>query len=292
MKHAHTNLYKSLFEKSRFGLFNLCLTFLVYALMMNSVFAEGLFSSENEPRRDSRHSTAAAPAKPGSSNRISKAIIIPGLGGGPVSIGASYQKVIAFLGRPAAKESYQTLRNSYRRAKIDPDRQVEFIKRFDYILRYNKSRGSVIYPVFTIFFRHNKVSMLSYSVFPYNRAQATNAIFQLPGKPGFRFYNELAKVKRSLGSYPFSYPDRTYRTHEYLSDGITVMTKYNPSRRKHEAVTIKIYPPMTAQARRVYKAKFRVTRTNPGPTRNSGRGGLFGDDPTRQRNTSGGGLFE
>ena len=283
---------KLLFQKTRFSLSLICLS-LFACVFMSSVFAEGLFSSEGESRGDSTRSTATAPSKPGSgSNRISKAVVIPGLGGGPVSIGTSYQKVIAFLGRPASKESYQTLRRSYRRAGIDPTKKVEFIKRFDFILRYNKARGSVIYPVFTIFFRHNKVAMLSYSVFPYNRSQATNAVFQLPGKPGFRFYNELAKVKRALGAHPFSYPDRSYHTHEYLSDGITVMTKYNRTRQKHEAVTVKIYPPLTAQVTRVYKAKFRVRRASPRPSRNSGRNGLFGDEPARRRNTNGEGLFE
>lgn len=220
-------------------------------IMTASVMAGGLFSEEDNKYRKPSHSTRTHVVK----RRLPT--VIPGLGGGPVTIGTSYQKVVAYLGRPTTKESYQQIYDRYVKFGINPKKNVEFNLKFDFIARYRRLPGRVPYPVFTIFFRNDKIAMLSYSVFPYKRRQVNKVVFQLPGKPGFRFFGSTASVRRALGRGAFSYPDRKYYNHEYLADGITVMTQYNKRLRRSEVVTVKIYPPMTTKNKIAYKNNFR-----------------------------------
>jgi len=226
---------------------------LIFSLSMlaTSITAAGLFSEGENKYRAPTQSTRTHAVK----RRL--ATVIPGLGGGPVTIGASYRNVVAYLGQPTAKESYQQIYDRYVKFGIKPKKNIEFNLKFDFIARYRRLSYKVPYPVFTIFFRNDKVVMLSYSVFPYKRHQVSKVVFKLPGKPGFRFYGTTSSIKRALGRSSFSYPERKYHNYEYLADGITVMTQYNRRLRRSEVVTVKIYPPMTLKNRIAYKNNFK-----------------------------------
>jgi len=174
---------------------------------------------------------------------IYKDIIIPGTGVAEITIGTPSQKVLDILGQPIRKSTFEEETQSLLKRKLTPKTELVFFLGFDYVIEYSKSANKTYYPLYTLYFKDEKLIYMILSSYGYDLEKCKKF-----GISSALFFNDgKENMQKTLGrSYISTHPTAGNFLYDYFAKGISLFLN------KNEIRTMHIYAPLDKRAQRKF----------------------------------------
>jgi outer membrane protein assembly factor BamE (lipoprotein component of BamABCDE complex) len=176
-------------------------------------------------------------------DEIYKNIIVPGAGVAEITIGTPSQKVFDILGQPIRKSTFQEEKETMLKRKLIPNTELVFFLGFDYVVEYSKSANKTYYPIYTVYFKDEKVVYMILSSYGYDE----NKCKKFGIASSLFFSNGKEQMQKSLGrSYISTNPGTGNFLYDYFAKGISLFLN------KNEIRTMHIYAPLDKREQRKF----------------------------------------
>lgn len=177
---------------------------------------------------------------------IYKDIIVPGSGVAEITIGTPSETVFSILGKkPVRRSTFEEEKQTLLSRKLNPKNELVFFLGFDYVVEYDSYANRTYYPIYTIYFKDEKVVYMILSSYGYDQEKCKN--FGISGT--FFFGDGREKMQNTLGrSYISTTSLSKDLLFDYFSKGISIFMTKNQVR------TMYIYPPLDKRMQRKFLA--------------------------------------
>lgn len=176
-------------------------------------------------------------------NEIYRDIIVPGTGVAEITIGTPSQKVLDILGKPIRKSTFEEEKESLLKRKLLPTTELVFFLGFDYVIEYSRSANKTYYPLYTLYFKDDKLIYMILSSYGYDEEKCKNF-----GISSTMFFNNgKEQMQKTLGrSYISTNPNTGNFLYDYFAKGISLFLT------KNQIKTMHIYAPLDKRAQRKF----------------------------------------
>lgn len=180
-----------------------------------------------------------------SDDDIYKDIISPGVGVAEITIGSTSTKVLDILGKePIRKSTFEQEKEALQKRKLNPKNELVFFLGFDYVIEYSMSANKTYYPIYTLYFKDDKLVYMILSTYGYNYEKCkkfgiSSSLF---------FGNNKEKMQSVLGRSYISTGKTGDFLYDYFSKGVSIFLT------KNEIRTMHIYAPLDKREQRKFLA--------------------------------------
>ncbi|KAF0247442.1 MAG: hypothetical protein FD167_3157 [bacterium] len=178
-------------------------------------------------------------------NEIYKDIIIPGAGVAEITVGTPSQKVLDILGQPIRKSTFEEEKEALAKRKLTIKTELVFFLGFDYVIEYSRSANKTYYPLYTLYFKNEKLVYMILSSYGYDLEKCKK--FGISAS--LFFSNGKQEMQKTLGrSYITTGTERGIFLYDYFAKGISLFLN------KNEIKTMHIYAPLDKRTQRKFLA--------------------------------------
>lgn len=176
-------------------------------------------------------------------DEIYKDIIVPGAGVAEITINTPSQKVFDILGQPIRKSTFEEEKESLLKRKLTPNTELVFFLGFDYVVEYSRSANKTYYPIYTLYFKDEKLIYMILSSYGYDDQKCKK--FGISSS--MFFSNGKDQMQKTLGrSYISTNPNTGNFLYDYFAKGISLFLT------KNEIKTMHIYAPLDKRTQRKF----------------------------------------
>lgn len=176
-------------------------------------------------------------------DEIYKDIIVPGAGVAEITVGTPSQKVLDILGKPIRRSTFEEEKESLLKRKLLPKTELVFFLGFDYVIEYSRSANKTYYPLYTLYFKDDKLVYMILSSYGYDEEKCKKF-----GISSTMFFgNGKEPMQKTLGrSYISTNPNTGNFLYDYFAKGISLFLT------KNQIKTMHIYAPLDKRAQRKF----------------------------------------
>lgn len=178
-------------------------------------------------------------------NDIYKDIIIPGVGVAEITVGTPSQKVLDILGQPIRKSTFEEEKETLAKRKLSVKTELVFFLGFDYVIEYSRSANKTYYPLYTLYFKDEKLVYMILSSYGYDLEKCK----KFGVSASLFFSNGKQEMQKTLGrSYITTGAERSIFLYDYFAKGISLFLN------KNEIKTMHIYAALDKRTQRKFLA--------------------------------------